>query len=108
MKPPETVTEAVRRLEADGYRSGFRTGGGAVECRSCGYAHAPAEVVVRHVFRFEGPTDPADEAIVLGVECRECGYRGVVVSAYGPDADQELLDLVDLLGRGREESADPS
>ena len=52
---------------------------------------------VRHVFRFEGPTDPADEAIVLGVECPRCGYRATVVSAFGPDADQGLVDLVQVL-----------
>lgn len=97
MKPPETVTEAVRVLESEGYRGDFHVHAGSVECRSCGRHHAAADVVVRRVFRFEGPTDPADEAIVLGVECPRCGYRATVVSAFGPDADQGLLDLVELL-----------
>jgi hypothetical protein len=42
-------------------------------------------------------TDPADEAIVLGVECAACGVRGIVVSAYGPDADPQLIALLDRL-----------
>ena len=44
-------------------------------------------VVVDRFFRFEGPSDPADEAIVLGVHCSACGARGTIVSAFGPDAD---------------------
>lgn len=99
MKPPETVTEAVRTLEAEGYGGDLHVDAGSVQCRSCGRAHAAVDVVVRHVFRFEGPTDPGDEAIVLGVECPRCGYRATVVSAFGPDADQGLLDLVELLDR---------
>jgi hypothetical protein len=37
---------------------------------------------------------------VLGVECPACGTRGIVVSAYGPQADPELLALLDRLEPG--------
>jgi hypothetical protein len=45
--------------------------------------------IVDHVYRFEGDSDPADEAIVLGVHCPNLGVRGVVVSAYGPSIDRD-------------------
>lgn len=93
----DTVTDAVAQLEAAGYRGDFAFGAGAVRCHACDVAHAPAELVVRHTYRFEGETDPGDEAIVLGVECPVCGVRGIVVSAYGPDASPELIELVQHL-----------
>jgi hypothetical protein len=91
---PETVTEAIRLLEGRGYRSDFRVAEAAVHCAACNATHPPAELVVRETFRFEGDTDPADEAIVLAVECPSCGAKGIIVSAFGPDADPELLALV--------------
>jgi hypothetical protein len=42
-------------------------------------------------------TDPGDESIVLGLECPDCGALGVIVSAYGPDADQALLTVIERL-----------
>jgi hypothetical protein len=94
---PETVTEAVRLLESRGFRGDFRLDAGAVNCKSCGRSHRPSDLVVRYVFRFEGISDPGDEAIVLGVECPQCGDRGIVVSAYGADADDQLRELQALL-----------
>ena len=93
----ESVTEAIALLEAEGYRSDFAAANGTVTCHACGMAHAPAQLFVQHTFRFEGDTDPGDEAIVLGVECPECGMRGIIVSSYGPEASPEFLALLDRL-----------
>lgn len=97
MDSPETVTEAVSILEARGFSGSFRVADTEVHCHACSTGHAPSKLVVRATFRFEGASDPGDEAIVLGVECPTCGARGVVVSAFGPDADPELLALLDRL-----------
>ncbi len=97
MDAPETVTEAVALLESRGYRSDVRLVDAALACPACGHANHAPDLVVRETYRFEGASDPGDAAIVLGVECRHCGDREVVVSAYGADADQELLDLVQAL-----------
>ncbi|HEV8296689.1 MAG TPA: hypothetical protein VGQ20_05330 [Acidimicrobiales bacterium] len=97
MDAPETVTEAIRLLERDGYRSDFSIDTLTVRCAECDHAHEAVQLRVLRTFRFEGVTDPADEAIVLGVECAACGVRGIVVSAYGPDADPQLIALLDRL-----------
>ncbi|MEY2589520.1 MAG: hypothetical protein QOJ67_1504 [Acidimicrobiaceae bacterium] len=94
---PDTVTEAVSLLEAEGYGDDLVVTGTSVECRVCGSCHELAVVLVERVYRFEGPSDPADEAIVLGVRCPKCGARGIIVSAFGPDADPEVLGAVAML-----------
>jgi hypothetical protein len=38
------------------------------------------------VYRFEGNTDPADEAIVYGIESTS-GMKGVLVTGYGISAE---------------------
>lgn len=99
MPAPETVSEAVRTLAELGYSGDLVLSSEGLRCRACGVVHHPDGIVVDHTFRFEGPTDPADEAIVLGIQCPTCGHRGVVVSAYGPAADPELFEVLDRLAR---------
>jgi hypothetical protein len=87
----------VRLLAADGYEGEFSINESAVHCGSCAHVCEPTRVTNSRTYRFEGNTDPADEAIVLGLACPQCGVRGVLVSAYGPDADAGLLALVEHL-----------
>jgi hypothetical protein len=89
---PETVSEAVAMLEAEGYTSPFVNSGGDLVCGTCGACSPLDPLVVDRFFRFEGPSDPADEAIVLGVHCTVCGARGTIVSAFGPDADPDEFE----------------
>ena len=48
-------------------------------------------------YRFEGASDPDDMSIVVGLRCRICGRTGVVVSAFGPDADPRLFDILNQI-----------
>jgi DNA-directed RNA polymerase subunit RPC12/RpoP len=99
MRAPDTVTEAVRMLGELGYTDELRLSPEGLRCGRCGTLHEPGSVVVAHTLRFEGPTDPADEAIVLAVECPACGHRGVIVSAYGAAADPATFAVLNRLAR---------
>ena len=100
METPETVTEAVQLLEAAGYGSGFFLDDHGFNCRSCNRVHAPERLVVDRTFRYEGVSDPGDETIVIGVRCPACGASGIIVSAYGMDAEPQLVTLLSLLKPG--------
>lgn len=101
---PDTVTDALRILAADGYTADFNLANAALHCPSCQGRHPLEQAVAERVYRFEGPSDPADEAIVLGVRCPRCGALGTIVSAFGPDADPETLKRLALVARGPERS----
>ena len=92
-----TVTDAVAVLAREGYGDDLRLDGDGLDCSSCGTSHPTDLVEVDRVFRFEGPSDPADEAIVLGLRCPACGARGSLVSAFGPDADPALASAFTYL-----------
>ena len=94
MDAPETVLDAVRGLEALVYTDQLIVVADGVNCGSCGSHHAPEHLVVTHTFRFEGPSDPDEEAIVFGVGCPVCGVQGIIVSAYGPEADPALFEVI--------------
>jgi hypothetical protein len=88
---PETVTEALALLAADGYGEDFNLAGTTMTCPRCHAVHDLDHAAIERQYRFEGASDPGDEAIVLGLRCADCGALGVFVSAFGPDADPELL-----------------
>ncbi len=88
---PSTVSEATGLLARDGYTADFDHLLSDDMPPDDGHRHDPAGLVIERQYRFEGDSNPGDEAIVLGVQCPACGARGVVVSAYGPEADPVLL-----------------
>jgi hypothetical protein len=98
---PDTVTEALAVLEAEGYVESFVVRNGRVGCTACGQEHEATGAIVERIFRFEGISDPDDEEIVFGLRCPVCGAKGVLVSAFGPNADPDELDALRILGRSR-------
>ena len=59
-------------------RARWHAGGGT------GILYRPELLVVEEIARFEGISDPADEAIVLALHCREDGIKGTYTVAFGP------------------------
>lgn len=102
MAAPDTVTDAIRLLKADGYDTELQLVDGAI-CWAQGTGScSPHEMAVERLFRFEGPSDPGDEMVVFGLFDPVSGTKGVLASAYGPAADPEVLDhLVGLQQRYR-------
>src|SRR3954467_12399285 len=88
---PDTVTDALALLAAEGYTADFNLDGIAAHCPQCGSDHELDGGRIERQFRFEGASDPDDEAIVLGISCPSCATKGVLVSAYGPNADPDLM-----------------
>ncbi len=63
---------------------------------------------VERVYRFEGPSDPDEEAVVYALRCPICHGGGTLVSGFGPGADPELADrLVMLDGRFKPDRGEP-
>lgn len=90
---PLTVTEAVAFLHEQGYTDEVELEGPNFVCERTSLSYALAEVIVDHTFRFEGDSDPADEAIVLGLRYPESDIRATLVSAYGRDADPATAEF---------------
>lgn len=76
----DTVTEAVNGLKARGFKVDFNLRENCIICDDQRFD--PREFEIREVYRFEGITDPADQAIVYGIESQS-GLKGVLVNGYG-------------------------
>ena len=99
----QTVAGCVDQLTADGYTDWFRADPGGLRAATAGCVHAPETMRVAKVFRFEGQTNPDDEAIVFALECTQHGVKGTYTVPYG--INTPLADL-DSLRRLRSDSAE--
>ncbi|HEY7628277.1 MAG TPA: hypothetical protein VH761_14475 [Ilumatobacteraceae bacterium] len=107
-RTPDTVSEAIELLASEGYVDELQLAADGLTLAGSWARHPLATATVDYSFRFEGPSDPADEAIVLGVTCTDWGRKGVIVSAYGPYADPEHAVLLAALSKPPDAPPNPA
>ena len=90
----DTVTAAVNGLKQRGYTKDFNLEENCIVCHEDKYHPEDFEIV--EVYRYEGNSDPADEAVVYAIEGRN-GEKGVLVSGYGISADEMSDEMVKKL-----------
>jgi hypothetical protein len=75
-----TVSEAIKKLREKGYTVDFNLEENCLVCNTNKYEAEDFEIT--EVYRYEGQTDPADEATVYGIASKQ-GEKGILVSGYG-------------------------
>jgi hypothetical protein len=88
-----TVSQCVDRFTKEGYTDWFKVDASGLHAVTEGRTHAPETMRIDDVARFEGITDPDDEAIVFALRC-EHGVKGTYTVPYGPRmpaADAEIV-----------------
>ena len=95
----ETLHAALARLARAGYGEelrarpdGFRDERGRV--------HPPETLVVDEIARFEGESDPADEAVLFALSTSDGSVRGAFVAMFGPSSDPVGAELIKRLDTG--------
>ena len=92
MDAPDTVTEATRLLESEGYTATVTMlDGGMLRVSDLDTRCDLEEAVVERMYRFEGDSDPGDEMVVFGLLFPAHKARGTLVSAFGIAADPEVM-----------------
>jgi hypothetical protein len=95
----DTVSEAVNGLKARSYKMDFNLLENCIICHEEKFDPADFEIV--EVYRFEGDTDPADEAIVYAIESTT-GLKGVLVNGYGIYANPMSAEMAAKLSVSKE------
>jgi len=80
----ETVSEAIKKLRSNGFTTDFNL---EENCIVCNLEKFKAdEFEITDIYRYEGDTDPADEATVYGIQSKN-GLKGILVTGYGMSTD---------------------
>ena len=99
MEEMTTVTEVINNLRKQGYVEDFNLQQNCLVCREGHYSVFHNEFVIDKVYRFEGDSDPADEATVYAISCPKYDIKGVLVNGagiYTDDLTNEMLDTLKI------------
>lgn len=92
----ETLSQAMARLEQAGYTEDVWAGeDGLLHCSGCGSTCDPAEVAIDHLVRFEGDSNPDDEAVLFALDCGE--HKSLYPVAFGPNTPPDDVTAVAAL-----------
>jgi hypothetical protein len=92
----DTITEAVTDLKKRGYTHDFNIRNNRLICDHLKKEFGHEDFEIKEVYRFEGPSDPADEAVVFAIEAPS-GAMGILVNGYGAYIDDDNTEFVKQL-----------
>ena len=98
MIPMTTVSEVLTHLQKEGYTADFNLAKTHLACAGNALQLHPTEFVVDKHYRFEGLSDPGDEAVVYAISSAKHGLKGTLVNGYGMYSETLADDLVKALG----------
>lgn len=89
-----TVTSAIDTLRQDGFINDFSLCEGHIVC---GETELKVEdLYIKVLYRYEGDSDPADEATVYGIESKS-GLKGILVLGDETDSDTGSNEILKQL-----------
>ena len=96
MKTYTTVSETLNELKDEGYIFDFNLKEDCIECKGPNIQLYPSDFMIDKFYRFEGASNPDDNAIVYAISSKE-GLKGTLVDAYGVYADSLTTAMIDKL-----------
>lgn len=103
MEPMTTLSEITNKLLADGYTVDFNITENTADGPGKYLQEHPEEFIIDRHYRFEGVSDPEDEAIVYAISSTVNGVKGILINGYGVYSDQVTNDLVKKLPQKEQE-----
>jgi hypothetical protein len=97
MQYMETVSEAISRLRAEGYSEDFNLQHDGIVWTFGNRKVAHDEFVIDKFFRFEGDSDPADEATVYAISSGKHKIKGILVNGAGIYTDELSNEMLETL-----------
>lgn len=97
-----SMVTCLSKVVNDGYSEDFKATSGGLRSVSTDKLYTPDQVRVVNCFRFEGFSDPDDNAVLYVIETND-GVKGTLIDAYGAYADPLVYKfLLDVESAGRQ------
>ncbi len=103
MNTMTTLSEVTNLLKSRGYNIDFNLNQNCIECGGNFLKIFPGEFVVDKHYRFEGPSDPGDEAIVYAISSPKYNLKGVLVNGYGISSNSITYEMIKALDESKDE-----
>ena len=93
----DTVTEAIKDLKARGFTMDLNLQENCIVCNEEKFN--PDDFEIDKVFRFEGESNPDDEAVLYAISSTKHDVKGLLVNGYGISADAASNAIIAKLQR---------
>jgi len=93
-----TLSAVTNVLKKRGYTADFSLKPTHLVCKASSQGMYPNEFMVDKHYRFEGSSDPADEAILFAISSPKHNLKGVLICGYGvssEDISKEMMKALD-------------
>jgi len=88
-----TLTDRINKATKDGYIANFKVTPQGLFSEANNKTYMPVDVSIKDFSRFEGQSDPADNAILYIIETTD-GTKGMLVDAYGAYSDEAINKFI--------------
>ncbi|MBT2557981.1 phosphoribosylpyrophosphate synthetase [Hymenobacter sp. ISL-91] len=92
-----TVSEVLNHLNREGYTVDFNLHANCLVCHGNALQISPNDFLVDKHYRFEGMSDPGDEAVVYAISSVRHGVKGTLVDGYGISSEALSSEMVQAL-----------
>ncbi len=92
-----TLSEVTNLLKEKGYTTDFNLRQNYLECADNNLKIFPGEFMVDKHYRFEGASDPDDEAIVFAISSSKYNLKGVLINGYGISSESISDEMIKAL-----------
>ncbi len=94
MRAYATMLEALNDLRRQGYIIDFNIAFDKIKCIDYGFCLTTEQFEITGNYRFEGETNPSDEAVVYTIEAKDGSMKGTLVNAYGMYSDPVSGEMI--------------
>ena len=92
-----TLSQTINGLKEDGYELDFNIHEERLVCSHTKTSLTPDEFEIDKIYRFEGMSDPDDQAILYAISSPKFGVKGVLVNGYGISSDEAANAIIKKL-----------
>lgn len=89
----KTMTSCMRKLDQLGFDTQFEVNEDGVKSLDTDKLFVPSQVKVVNFYRFEGASNPDDNAILYAIETED-GERGTLTDSYGAFGDPHISKFI--------------
>lgn len=89
----KTLSECINKAVAKGYTENFKVTGKGLITENEETSFLPENVAISDFHRFEGYSDPQDNAILYIIQT-ENGTKGTLIDSYGAYADAKISNFI--------------
>lgn len=99
-----TLSEGIEALRKQGYTEDFNLMQDCLDCGAGKYRLLHTDFKIDKVYRYEGESNPDDEAALYAISSDKYGIRGILVNGYGTSSAGVTDEMLAKLERREPEA----